>query len=146
MRSKDRRNRAYIHNLEIQPASLYLYCLLMMTGKNRAGQHLSEASELPLHPLIRGKWRLPILLCLADGPLRLSELRKALPDASKKVLVDNLHGLERLGVIERVDLSTRVRRVEYALSEMSREKVLRLLSALQGLQIGGEPALGPTEK
>ena len=83
---------------------------------------------------------------MADGPLRLSELRKALPDASKKVLVDNLHGLERLGVIERVDLSTRVRRVEYALSEMSRDKVLRLLSALQGLQIGGEPALRPTEK
>jgi DNA-binding HxlR family transcriptional regulator len=83
---------------------------------------------------------------LADGPLRLSELRKALPDASKKVLVDNLHGLERLGVIERVDLSTRVRRVEYALSEMSRDKVLRLLSAFQGLQIGGEPALRPTEK
>ena len=66
---------------------------------------------------------------LADGPLRLSELRKALPDASKKVLVDNLHGLERLGVIERVDLSTRVRRVEYVLSEMSRDKVLRLLFA-----------------
>ena len=86
MRSKDRRNRAYIHYLEIQPASLDLYCLLMMTGKNRADQHLSEASELPLHPLIRGKWRLPILMCLADGPLRLSELRKALPDASKKVL------------------------------------------------------------
>ena len=117
-----------------------------MTGKNRAHQHLPEALELPLHPLIRGKWRLPILSCLAKGPLRLSELRKALPDASKKVLVENLHDLERLGVIERVDLSTRVRRVEYALSEMSRDKVLRLLSALQGLQIGGEPALRPTEK
>ena len=58
---------------------------------------------------------------MADGPLCLSELRKALPDASKKVLVDNPHGLERLG--ERVDLSTRVRRVEYALSEMSRESI-----------------------
>ena len=99
----------------------------------------------PNRTLIRGKWRLPILLCLADGPLRLSELRKALPNASKKVLVDNLHGLERLDVIERVDLSTRVRRVEYALSEMSRDKVLRLLSALQGLQIGGEPALRPVD-
>jgi DNA-binding HxlR family transcriptional regulator len=92
----------------------------MMTGKNRADQHLSEASELPLHPLIRGKWRLPILLCLAEDPLRLSELRKALSNASKEVLVENLHDLERLGVIERLDLSRRVRRVEYALSEMSR--------------------------
>jgi len=86
------------------------------------------------------------LSCLAKGPLRLSELRKALPDASKKVLVDNLHGLEQLGVIERVDLSTRIKRVENALSEMSRDKVLRLLSALQGLQTDGEPALGPTKK
>ena len=69
-----------------------------------------------------------------------------LPDASKKVLVENLHDLERLGVIERVDLSTRVRRVEYALSEMLRDKVIRLLSALQGLQIDGKIPLPTTEK
>jgi DNA-binding HxlR family transcriptional regulator len=76
----------------------------------------------------------------------LSELQKALPDASKKVLVENLHDLERLGVIERVDLSTRVRRVEYALSEISRDTVLRLLSALRGLPIDGTHPLPTTDK
>ena len=106
-----------------------------MTGKHRADQHLSEVSELPLHFLTRGKWRLRILLCLADGPLRLSQLRKALPGASKKVLVENLDGLVQLGVLERHDLSTRIRRVEYILSELSRERVIRLLSALKDLQI-----------
>ena len=97
-------------------------------------------------PLVRGKRRLPILLCLTQGPLRLSELRKALPDASKQVLDENLHDLERLGVIERVDLSMRIRRVEYALSEMSRDQVIRLLSTLQGLQIDGKHPLPTTEK
>jgi DNA-binding HxlR family transcriptional regulator len=86
-----------------------------MTDKHRANQHLPDVSDPPLHFLIRGKWRLRILLCLADGPLRLSQLRKALPGASKKVLVENLYGLVRLGVIERHDLSTRIRRVEYVL-------------------------------
>jgi DNA-binding HxlR family transcriptional regulator len=106
-----------------------------MTGKHRANQHPPDVSELPLHFLIRGKWRLRILLCLADGPLRLSQLRKAIPGASKKVLVDNLQGLVRLGVIERHDFSTRIRRVEYVLSEFSRERVIRLLSALKDLEI-----------
>jgi DNA-binding HxlR family transcriptional regulator len=106
-----------------------------MTGKHRASQHQSEATALPLHLLIRGKWRLPILLCLIHGPLRLSQLRKALPDASKKVLVENLRDLMRLGVIERNDLSTRVKRVEYSVPESVRDKLSTLFSVLQSLQI-----------
>jgi hypothetical protein len=54
---------------------------------------------------------------LVEGPVRLSNLRRKVPTASKKVLIDNLHKLENAGIILRRDLSTKVRHVEYELTQ-----------------------------
>ena len=50
--------------------------------------------------VLQGKWRLRVLQEIAKGPVRLSHLRRVVPQCSKKVLIDTLHGLEELSWIE----------------------------------------------
>ncbi len=84
---------------------------------------------LSLQTLFDGKWRPAVLRQLVDGPLRLSQLRRALPSCSKKVLIDTLHSLERIGWVERREYDTKVRRVDYVLTEAHAAKLRSLFSA-----------------
>jgi DNA-binding HxlR family transcriptional regulator len=91
--------------------------------------------------LIQGKWKIPILLRLEQGPARLGQLRRLLPQASKKVLTQHLRGMETNGLIVRTDLSDRVPHVEYALSPSLGIAVLHLISALaQWSLLYGKPS------
>ena len=73
---------------------------------------ISSEGEL-LRVLFKGKWRVKVIENTLERPARLSELRRLIPGCSKKVLIDTLHDLEALGILERQDVSGRVRRVEY---------------------------------
>jgi DNA-binding HxlR family transcriptional regulator len=59
--------------------------------------------------LIQGKWKMRILSQLQQGPVRLSQLRKMFPGASKKMLTQHLREMEDDGLIIRTDLSARLR-------------------------------------
>jgi DNA-binding HxlR family transcriptional regulator len=91
--------------------------------------------------LIQGKWKIPILLRLEQGPARLGQLRRLLPQASKKVLTQHLREMESDGLIVRTDLSEKVPHVEYALSPSLGIAVLHLISALaQWSLLHGKPS------
>jgi DNA-binding HxlR family transcriptional regulator len=105
----------------------------------------SERSESPTFPhgslaaldgvqfaitLIQGKWKLAILFRLEKGPARLSQLRRLFPEASKKVLVQQLREMARDGLVLRTDLSHRLRHVEYSLSQTRKFAVLQLINML----------------
>jgi len=77
-----------------------------------------------------GKWKLRILTQLKHGPIRLSQLRKMLPDASKKMLTLHLRELEHDGIVVRSDLSFRRRHVEYSLETSLGAAVLHLIGTL----------------
>jgi DNA-binding HxlR family transcriptional regulator len=62
-----------------------------------------------------------------DGPVRLGELTRLIPDASKKVLLENLKRLEATGIVVRNDFSQRVLHVEYDFNECVRETICQLL-------------------
>jgi DNA-binding HxlR family transcriptional regulator len=81
--------------------------------------------------LVQGRWKIGILLRLQHGPTRLSELRRILPQASKKVLTQHLREMERDGLVVRTDLSGKVPHVEYSLSRLMGPVALRLLQTLQ---------------
>ena len=66
-----------------------------------------------LRLLFGRKWRYAVLQELLLRPGRLSELRRTIPACSKKMLVDTLHDLESVGLVARVDLSGKLRKVEY---------------------------------
>ena len=80
--------------------------------------------------LVRGKWKIPILASMLDGPMRLGQLRRLIPRASKKVLVQQLHELEKVGIIVRTDFSGKVKHVEYAISAPLGDQVVNLLQLL----------------
>lgn len=80
--------------------------------------------ELPPCPvattlmLIGNKWKIFIIQQLMDRPFRFSELRRAIPGISEKVLTDNLRAMEKDGLITRTVFPEVPARTEYALSEL----------------------------
>jgi len=81
--------------------------------------------------LIQGKWKTRILSRLQHGPVRLGELRRLFPQASKKMLTQHLREMERDGLVVRMNFSGRVLHVEYSLSESGGYAALRLISMLK---------------
>jgi DNA-binding HxlR family transcriptional regulator len=65
------------------------------------------AKNLPLVPaeralkVIGGRWKVFVLYFLFEGPQRLSQLRRLIPDVSQKVLVQQLREMEQHGVVHR---------------------------------------------
>jgi len=80
--------------------------------------------------LLQGKWTVEILCAMRERPVRLSELRRELPLASKKALTAKLRFLEASRIILRRDLSGSVLHVEYTLTDGLREPLISLLNGL----------------
>ncbi|MGH9584783.1 MAG: winged helix-turn-helix transcriptional regulator [Bryobacteraceae bacterium] len=80
--------------------------------------------------LIQGKWKIGILCRLHEGPARLGDLRRLFPQASKKMLTQHLRQMEQNGIITRTDLSGKVPRVEYSLSNSLGRSVMDLIDLL----------------
>jgi DNA-binding HxlR family transcriptional regulator len=80
--------------------------------------------------LLQGKWTVRILWAMRDHPVRLSELKREIPAASKKALTASLRSLEAHRVILRQDLSSSVLRVEYTLTDAIKPCVGSLLDSL----------------
>lgn len=67
------------------------------------------------------KWSVLILLFLEDRPvMRFSELARAIPDVSQKMLTVTLRSLESYHLIERKIYPEVPPRVEYSLTELGR--------------------------
>ncbi len=64
--------------------------------------------------VIGGKWKPWILWHLYEGPCRYGELRSKTPGITGKMLTQQLHELERDGIIERKAFDEKVPRVEYS--------------------------------
>jgi DNA-binding HxlR family transcriptional regulator len=80
--------------------------------------------------LLEGKWTVQILCAMREHPVRLSDLKRAIPTASKKALTASLRSLEAAQVVLRRDLSNTVLRVEYELADTMREPLVTLLDHL----------------
>ena len=93
-------------------------------------QGAEECSAQFAISLIQGKWKTRILSRLQFGPVRLGELRRMFPEASKKMLTQHLREMEKDGLVIRRDLSGRVRHVEYFLSDPLGFAVVQLIDTL----------------
>jgi DNA-binding HxlR family transcriptional regulator len=68
--------------------------------------------------ILEGRWKMVIVFHLfARGVLRFSELEKAIPVASQKMLIQQLRDLERDGVVSRTVYPQVPPKVEYRLTE-----------------------------
>jgi DNA-binding HxlR family transcriptional regulator len=67
--------------------------------------------------VLEGRWKLTILFELFDGrTLRFSELERAIPGVTQKMLIQQLRDLERDGVVRRVVHPVVPPKVEYSLT------------------------------
>ena len=68
--------------------------------------------------VMEGRWKLEILFCLFGGAVRrFSELERAIPGVSQKMLAQQLRQLEDAGMVARTVYPEVPPKVEYALTE-----------------------------
>src|SRR5574340_198846 len=96
----------------------------MRSGKKSTGC----AAEIALR-VISGRWKLLILHELYFKSNRFTELRRALPGISEKILSAELKQLENDGIIVRTLLEERPIKVEYAVSRLG-EQLKPIISAM----------------
>ncbi len=85
--------------------------------------------------VLNGRWKLAILFRLFEAPKwRFSELQRDIDGISQKMLGQQLHAMERDGIIERTAFPEVPPRVEYELTERGRG----LGPALRALRIWGD--------
>lgn len=67
-----------------------------------------------------GKWKPYIIYELLDGPKRPSELQRRMPEASERVLAQQLKELVEYGVIQKQVIDPVCRHSEYSLTDLGR--------------------------
>ncbi|SDD50651.1 transcriptional regulator, HxlR family [Dyadobacter soli] len=82
---------------------------------------------------IGGTWKIPVILALADGPLRYGDLKTAILHITDKMLNIQLRELEKKQMVTRTIFREKPPRVEYGLTE----RALRSLPAIQALESFG---------
>lgn len=73
--------------------------------------------------LLGGVWTPEIIWNLSEGPRRFSELRRAMPIVSAKVMSARLKDLEGRGVLSRTVRPTTPPSVDYALTDLGQELI-----------------------
>jgi len=82
---------------------------------------MKRLPELPAEralKVISGRWKAVILYHLFAGPKRLSELMRLIPNASQKVLIQQLREMEEHGLIKREVFRQVPPRVDYIATEL----------------------------
>ncbi|MEV0645097.1 helix-turn-helix domain-containing protein [Phytomonospora sp. NPDC050363] len=86
-------------------------------------------AECPSHNLlaqISGKWITLLVSALAEGTRRYSDLSRAIPSVSQKMLTQSLRTMERDGLITRTVTAAVPVRVEYELTALGKSLVVLL--------------------
>lgn len=97
-------------------------------GKTTDCQNMTCPIEYTLN-IIGGKWSIPILRELFNGPCRTHQLLAALPGLSTKTLMVRLRDLENHGLVKRQVFAEVPLHVEYSITHKGRQ-IQPVLSAL----------------
>ena len=90
--------------------------------------------------MLSGKWKLLILHQLFDCPLRLSALKKIIPDISEKMLIQELKTLCDSHLVFRKNFGEVPPRVEYQLTAIG-YKVMPIIIDMRNFAMAYEKAL-----
>ena len=88
-------------------------------------EHSSEACKSSISAVrdtlyvLSGKWKLPIIIALSNGPVRFKDLQRSLEDITPKILSKELKELELNEFVTRTVYATSPVTVEYALTKYS---------------------------
>lgn len=82
--------------------------------------HAGCRNVAPVLNRVGDKWSMLIVMILADGSKRFSELKRSIDGISQRMLTLTLRGLERDGLVSRAVTPTIPPRVDYELTELGR--------------------------
>lgn len=85
----------------------------------RVNSHACALSEVVER--VSSKWAIGILVAAAEGPIRFTQLERAVEGISRRMLTLTLRNLERDGLLVRTVFPTVPLRVEYALTDIGWE-------------------------
>jgi DNA-binding HxlR family transcriptional regulator len=90
-------------------------------GERYAPAHHAKGAEMALR-VLEGRWKMIIIFHLfAKHVMRFSELQRAIPGVSQKMLIQQLRELERDGIVERTVHPQVPPKVEYSLTEWGQD-------------------------
>src|SRR5258706_9658798 len=90
----------------------------MAKASKTSSQPCSTAELEDALKVLEGRWKVLIIFHLFRAPvLRFSELRRAIPGVSQKMLIQQLRDLERNGILARKVYPEVPPKVEYTLTE-----------------------------
>ncbi len=99
----------------------------MVTTTSPTGRRIEYDPEIcPVRHVLDGigdKWTILLLTALKPQSARFSELRRAIPDISQRMLTVTLRKLERDGFLNRTVTPTVPARVDYALTDLGHSLV-----------------------
>jgi DNA-binding HxlR family transcriptional regulator len=84
---------------------------------------LSECPVRATIDVIEGKWKPIVIDALKERASRFGQLKRQVPEAAKKVLIEQLRQLEQDGIVTRKVLGDKKERVEYSLTSYGRTLV-----------------------
>lgn len=79
---------------------------------------------------VAGKWSIGVLVAAVQGPIRFTELERAVEGISRRMLTLTVRKLERDGLLVRTVYPTVPPKVEYSLTAMARELHQSLLALI----------------
>lgn len=91
-----------------------------------ANQELANCPVRSILDRLGDKWTTLIVLVLAQRSHRFSEIQRAIPDISKRMLTQTLRDLERNGLLARQVFPTKPPRVDYQLTALGQSLLLPL--------------------
>ncbi|MFK4071776.1 winged helix-turn-helix transcriptional regulator [Streptomyces sp. NPDC029674] len=103
----------------------------MSQGNTGVTSQVVNAEACPVREVIDrvvGKWSVPIIIAAAHGPIRFTELERAIDGISRRMLTLTLRNLERDGLLNRTVHPTVPPKVEYELTPVAEELRGTLLS------------------
>jgi DNA-binding HxlR family transcriptional regulator len=101
-------------------------CVILIDG---VAMSMNDCPVRDVLDSVGGKWTSLMILGLADGARRFSQLRRFIPDISQRMLTQTLRDLQRDGYITRTVYPTQPPSVEYALTPLG-HSFLALLRSL----------------
>lgn len=101
------------------------------------------AADCPSRPVLQhltSRWGTLVMIALATGPHRFSQLRRRVGGVSERMLAQTLQQLESVGLVNRTAFDVVPPHVEYTLTPLGREAAERVAS-LTGWIEANLPAL-----
>ncbi|WP_079036706.1 MULTISPECIES: winged helix-turn-helix transcriptional regulator [Streptomyces] len=91
------------------------------TGVTSQAVHAQACPVREVLDRVAGKWSVQIIIAAAHGPIRFTELERAVEGISRRMLTLTLRNLERDGLLSRTVHPTVPPKVEYELTPVAHE-------------------------